>query len=117
MNDYEKMINIIKAAVKQAAAPSPVLGLVTGRGKIKLDTMELDTDDYLINCNLRLDDKEKVYWHKEKPTGGEYLSDGEHNGTLKEYKDNVLQAGDRVLMLKLDGYEKYILIAKVVKPA
>lgn len=116
MTEYENLIRIIKRIVEKSAAPSPVLGRVTGRGKIKLDSMELDTDDYLINCSLRLDDNEKVYWHKEKPTGGEYLSDAEHNNTLKEYKDNVLKTGDMVLMQKLSNSEKYILIAKVVKP-
>lgn len=116
MNDYEKMVSLMRNESKKTAAPPPVIGLVVDRGKIKLDSMELDTDDYLINCNLRLDDKEKVYWHKEKPSGGEYLTDGQHNGSLKEYKDNILQKGDKVLMLKLDGFEKYILIAKVVKP-
>ena len=30
--------------------------------------------------------------------------------------NNVLQEGDRVLMLKLEGFEKFVLIAKVVEP-
>ena len=44
------------------------------------------------------------------------MTDSEHNSTLEEYKRNILQEGDEVLLLKLDRHEKYILIAKVVVP-
>lgn len=116
MNAYEEFINQMRKAGKYYNAPVPQIGIVTERGKIKIDSMTLDTDDYLINCNLRLDDKEKVYIHKDKTASSDYVTDSSHNGTLKEYKDNVLYSGDKVLMIKLDGFEQFILIAKVVKP-
>ena len=97
-------------------APVPYLGIMMDSGKIRMDTMILDKSDYLINCNLRLDRTKKVFLHTSKPESAEYMTDSEHNSTLEEYKRNILQEGDEVLLLKLDRHEKYILIAKVVVP-
>ncbi len=85
-------------------------------GRIRLDTMVLDKNDYLIDCNLRLNQSDKVFLHTSKPGSAEYMTDSSHNATLEEYERNILQVGDEVLLLKLDGHEKYILIAKVVNP-
>lgn len=118
MNSYERIISEMRKQGAMYNPPVPVIGVVQGRGRIKIDSidLELDEDDYLINCNLRLDDTEKVYYHTGHTASGQYLTDGEHNGTLKEHKDNVLRTGDRVLAFKLESFEKYIIIAKVVKP-
>lgn len=97
-------------------APVPQLGIMMDSGKIKMDTMIIDKNDYLINCNLRLDRAKKVFLHTSKPESAEYMTDSEHNSTLEEYTKNILQEGDKVLLLKLDGHERYVLIAKVVVP-
>lgn len=69
-----------------------------------------------INCNLRLDNKKKIFIHNSKPQSAEYMTDSSHNATLEEYKKNILQEGDRVLLIKLNKHEKYVVIAKVVVP-
>lgn len=45
------------------------------------------------------------------------MTDFSHNATLEEYKENILQEGDKVLLLKLNKHEIYIVMAKVVTPA
>lgn len=35
-------------------APVPQLGIMMDAGKIRIDTMTLRKEDYLIDCNLRL---------------------------------------------------------------
>lgn len=116
MNAYEELTELIRQNGKRYNPPVPQIGIVSGRGKIKIDGIEIKPEDYLMNCNLRLDEKEKVFIHTAKPSSGEFMTDSSHNGTLKEMKNNVLQEGDRVLMLKLEGFEKFVLIAKVVEP-
>ena len=92
-------------------AQPPQLGIMMDAGKIKIDTMTLDKNDYLINCNLRLDNKKKIFIHNSKPQSAEYMTDSSHNATLEEYKKNILQEGDRVLLIKLNKHEKYVVIA------
>lgn len=92
------------------------LGIMMDSGKIKIDAMTLDKNDYLLNCNLRLDTKKKIFIHNSEPQSAEYMTDSSHNATLEEYKKNILQEGDRVLLVKLDKHEKYVVIAKVVAP-
>ena len=84
-------------------APVPLLGIMLDSGKIRIDTDTLDKDDYLINCNLRLDPSKKVFLHISEPES-------------EEYKANILREGDKVLLLKLEKHEKFVLIAKVVIP-
>ena len=106
-------------------APVPLLGIMLDSGKIRIDTDTLDKDDYLINCNLRLDPSKKVFLHISEPESEEYMTDSSHNKTLEEYKANILREGDKanilregdkVLLLKLEKHEKFVLIAKVVIP-
>ena len=80
-------------------------------GKVRIDTMTLKKEDYLIDCNLRLDPNKKIFLHASKPESAEYMTDSDHNVTRK----NILKEGDIVLLLKLHKHEKYILIAKVVE--
>lgn len=115
MNVYEELTELMRQNGKRYNPPIPQVGIVSGKGKIKIDGMELKPEDYLINCNLRLDDKQKIFVHTSKPSSGEFMTDSSHNETLKEVKDNVLYEGDRVLILKLEGFEKFVLIAKVVE--
>lgn len=116
INAYERFVEQMRKAGSFYNAPVPRLGIMMDSGKIRMDTMILDKSDYLINCNLRLDRTKKVFLHTSKPESAEYMTDSEHNSTLEEYKRNILQEGDEVLLLKLDRHEKYILIAKVVVP-
>ncbi len=96
--------------------PVPELGIMMKEGKIRIDTMILDKKDYLMDCNLRLDPSPKIFLHTSKTESAEYVTDSSHNVTLKEYKKNILQEGDTVLLQKLNNHEKYVLIAKVVIP-
>lgn len=116
MNGYEELVEAIREEGKYYNPPPIQIGIVMERGKVKLDTNILDTDDYYIDCNLRLDDKEKVYIHTGRTASGDYVTDSSHNGTMKEYKNNVLYEGDRVLVMKLSNKEHYVVIAKVVVP-
>lgn len=108
MNAYETLVKQMRKAGSFYNAPAPQLGVMLADGKIKIDTMTLDKADYLIDCNLRLDNKEKVFLHTSK------LGTESHDATLREYKRNILAEGDKVLILKLQKHEKYIVIAKVV---
>lgn len=116
MNGYEKIVKLMRKSGEYYNPEVPEIGIVAENGKIKIDSIELEKSDYLINCNLRLDDKEKVYIHNNMTSSGDYVTDGSHNGVLKEYRDNILQPGDKVLVQKLNGHEQYVVIAKVVNP-
>lgn len=116
MDVYERLVNQMRKSGAYYNPQESQIGIMLDDGKVKIDTMILDKDDYLMNCNLRLDATKKVFYHTGYTASGEYLTDGSHNSFLKEYKDNILRSGDKVLMLKLKGFEQYILIAKVVKP-
>lgn len=86
-------------------APAIQLGKVMTDGKIKVGDLPLQKEDYLLDCNLRLNTDKKIYLHTEAD---------DSTGNLQEYRDNILDEGDRVLVLKNE--EKYIVIAKVVDP-
>ena len=116
INIYERYVEQMRRAGRYYNAQPPQLGIMMDAGKIKIDTMTLDKNDYLINCNLRLDNKKKIFIHNSKPQSAEYMTDSSHNATLEEYKKNILQEGDRVLLIKLNKHEKYVVIAKVVVP-
>lgn len=90
MNPYEEFVKQFRKCGAYYNAPSPELGVMKKGGRIKLDTMELDTEDYLMDCSLALD--------------------GDGDG------ENVLKEGDKVLVLKMQDQETYILLAKVVDP-
>ncbi len=95
--------------------PIPQLGVMMESGKVRIDTMTLKKEDYLIDCNLRLNPNKKIFLHASKPESAEYMTDSDHNVTMEEYRKNILKEGDIVLLLKLHKHEKYILIAKVVE--
>ena len=97
----------MRKAGKFYNAPVPQLGIMMESGKVRIDTMTLKKEDYLIDCNLRLDPNKKIFLHASEP---------DHNVTMEEYRKNILKEGDIVLLLKLHKHEKYILIAKVVEP-
>lgn len=114
MDGYEKIIEIMQKAGKFYNAPSPCIGVIEQEGKIKIGSLTLEKDEYLLDCNLRLESSDKMYFYtKESGTG--------HDEILKEYTRNILKEGDKVLMTKLQSIpgeetEKYIVIAKVVVP-
>lgn len=85
--------------------PDVQLGKIMTDGRIKIGDLQIQKEDYLLDCNLRMSEDEKIYIHTE-------MTDSVTN--LKEYKNNILQEGDRVLIVKLE--EKFVIIAKVVNP-
>lgn len=116
MDAYERINEAIRRGGAYHNPPVPEIGIMTTDGKIKLDSITLEKDDYLMDCNLRFAG-DKNYIHTSKTSSGEYLSDSEHNATLQEYTANILQEGDQVLVMKLKNEEKFILIGKVVRPS
>lgn len=95
----------MRKAGKSYNGPSVQLGKVMTDGKVKIGDLQIQKEDYLLDCNLRMSEDEKIYIHTE-------ITDSVTN--LKEYKNNILQEGDRVLIVKLE--EKFVIIAKVVNP-
>lgn len=95
----------MRKAGKYYNSPAIQLGKVLIGGKVKVGDLLLQKEDYLLNCNLRLNADEKIYLHTEK---------NESVTNMQEYKNNVLQEGDIILVMKVE--EKFVIIAKVVKP-
>lgn len=95
----------MRKAGKYYNDPTIQFGKVFANGRIKVGDLPLEKGDYLLDCNLRLDSGEKIYLHTE-------MNDSVIN--MREYKNNILSVGDRVLALKIK--EKFVIIAKVVKP-
>ena len=82
--------------------------------------MELDAEDYLIDCNLRLDDTETRFYHTKKVPAETNLVSA-HNDTLKEYREDVLKEGDQVVLVQMETKDKdgndselFVVLAKVV---
>lgn len=115
MDVYERLIEQMRKSGQYHNPPSPMLGIMGADGKIKVNDITLDTDDYLMDCNLRING-ESMFYHKEKSSSSQYATDSSHNASLEEYKNNILSEGDKVLVMKLPNEEMYILIAKVVSP-
>lgn len=117
---YERLINVMRDVGKKVSNDPMQIGIVKEEGVIKIDSMELDKNDYYLNSMLRLNDSNKIYYHNRHPSSGEYMTDGSHNGTLTEYKNDVLYPGDMVVVQKIQGIqgvmEKFIVLAKVVVP-
>ena len=95
----------MRKAGKYYNSPTIQLGKVLTDGKVKVGDLLLQKEDYLLNCNLRLNADEKIYLHTEKNESVE---------NMQEYKYNILQEGDIILAMKVE--EKFVIIAKVVKP-
>ena len=105
MDAYERIIEQMRKSGKYYNAPTPQIGVVSSGKKIKIDNLVINKDDYLMDCNLRFSDSGRVYFHTDGT--GESLS---------EYKKNILSEGDRVLVMKLENSEQYIVLSKVVIP-
>lgn len=105
MNIYERFIEQMRKAGTYYNDPAIQLGKVMAGGKIKVGDLLIQKEDYLMDCNLRLNTNEKIYLHTQKDGSSE---------NLQEYKKNILYEGDKVLAIK--NGEKFIIIAKVVAP-
>lgn len=117
MNAYEKLVEEIRKQGRYYNPPHIQIGIVAdSEGTIKLGGLNLKKKDYLINCNLRLENGEKIYLHKRWVSSGNYVTDSSHNSSMQEYKKNLLAAGDKLALVKVSGMEKYIVLAKVVDP-
>ena len=95
----------MRKAGKYYNDPAIQLGKVLANGKIKVGDLPLEKGDYLLDCNIRLNADKKIYLHTE-------MTDSVTN--MREYKNNILSEGDKVLALKVK--EKFVIIAKVVEP-
>lgn len=54
MDAYERLIRQMRQAGKYYNDPPLQMGIVGKNGTIKIDDLELDTEDYLMDCNLRM---------------------------------------------------------------
>ena len=106
MNAYEKLINQMRQQGKYYNDPSIQIGTVLSGKKINLADLTLDSDDYLLDCNLTFDEDAK-YFH----TGKSETSD------LKAYKANILEEGDLIIGVKVvrDNTEQFVILSKVVE--
>ena len=80
--------------------------------KVNLNDLVLDKDDFLISKWL-LDRNEDLFTEYQGHShGGDTTGDGNHRHQIKYNIQDKLQAGDKVILLKID--DKFIIISKVV---
>jgi hypothetical protein len=88
MNAYERFVQQMRKAGRYYNDPTMQIGIAGKNRTIKADDLELDSEDYLINCDL------------------------------KQGSKNELEEGDQVVMFKLktkeEESETFIVLAKVV---
>lgn len=120
MDNIERLIKQMRKAGAYYNAPALQIGVVGTDKTIKIGDLQLDAEDYLIDCNLRLDDKEKWFYHTNKMSAETNLVSA-HNDTLKEYQDNFLKEGDQVVLVQMEAKDKdgndselFVVLAKVV---
>lgn len=87
MNAYEKLIEQMRKAGRFYNPQVPELGIVGHDGRIKIGSVILNKNDYLVSSNL---------------TAAKGI--------------NCLEEGDKVLLMKINDTEEFVLIAKVVDP-
>ena len=87
MNAYEKLIEQMRKAGRFYNPQVPELGTVGYEGRIKTGSVILNKNDYIVSSNL---------------TAAEGI--------------NRLEEGDKVLLMKINDTEEFVLIAKVVDP-
>ena len=81
MNIYERFIEQMRKAGTYYNDPAIQLGKVMVGGKINVGDLLIQKEDYLMDCNLRLNTNEKIYLHTQKDGSSE---------NLQEYKKNIL---------------------------
>ena len=80
--------------------------------KVQLNDIVLDKDNLLIDKWLK-DRNEDLFTEYQGHThGGDTTGDGNHRHQIKYNIQDKLQAGDKVILLKID--DKFIIISKVV---
>lgn len=88
MDAYERFVQQMRKAGRYYNDPAMQIGIAGKNRTIKADDLELDPEDYLINCDL------------------------------KQGSKNELEEGDQVVMFKLktreEESETFIVLAKVV---
>lgn len=88
MNQYEKLIEQMRKAGRFYNPQVPEIGIVGHDGRVKIGSGIINKSDYSVSSNLA-------------------VTEG----------INHLEEGDKVLLMKVNGTEEFILIAKVVAPA
>lgn len=117
MNAYEKIVGAMRDSGRYFNQPIPQIGIVGEDKTVKMDALTLEREDYFLDCNLHFPEDGKYYVHRERISqSGEYLSASDHNIRMEEYTDNVLLAGDRVLVLWIqnDENDTFVVLSKVV---
>ena len=66
MNIYERFIEQMRKAGTYYNDPAIQLGKVMVGGKINVGDLLIQKEDYLMDCNLRLNTNEKIYLHTKK---------------------------------------------------
>ena len=80
--------------------------------KVQLNDIVLDKDNLLIDKWLK-DRNEDLFTEYQGHThGGDTTGDGNHRHQIKYNIQDKLQAGDKVILLKID--DKFIIISRVV---
>ena len=115
---FNKLIEAIREEGKFYNEPSFYFAKVTSKlpnlkvmlGDIELDKRNLLIDKWLLDRN---DIENKLKTEKEgHQQGGDTTGNGEHLHYIKEPIKDILDIGDRVVMLK--NNDKFIIISKVV---
>ena len=80
--------------------------------KVQLNDIELDKDKLLIDKWLKDRNEDLFTEYQGHSHGGDTTGDGNHRHQIKYNIQDKLQAGDKVILLKID--DKFIIISKVV---
>ena len=80
--------------------------------KVQLNDIELDKDSLLIDKWLKDRNEDLFTEYQGHSHGGDTTGDGNHRHQIKYNIQDKLQAGDKVILLKID--DKFIIISKVV---
>ena len=97
----------IEASFFIAKVTSPLPNL-----KVQLNDIELDKDNLLIDKWLKDRNEDLFTEYQGHSHGGDTTGDGNHRHQIKYNIQDKLQAGDKVILLKID--DKFIIISKVV---
>lgn len=103
-NGYVRLLDAIVGAKKERPQQGFEIGVVGSGGEIKIDSLTLDKDDYILLSNTLIINGEKVEFpcvkKKEIDAGGVYIV------------VQGLKKGESVLCYRLDD-ETYVVLGKV----
>lgn len=121
-----QLIKRIAVDAVRASKPSDyVTGVVTGTSPLKIkvsQTLELEDDFLLLSRSVtdyetEVSIPESAGWKTMKNDGDGSLGEHKHGIAIEKRKitvHNALEAGEKVLMIRKSGGQKYIVIDRVV---